>query len=250
MQIRRAVVSPRPFRTTPPSPFRILGTVPKALRGMSLVVVLLAAACVGPPPPRPVPPPPPAPTVPEAPAPVTEVWTREPGVVLRGDASAVTVPHLFTRLTILRADSAGLLVQCGLCRGQPIGRVDTTKVVGRVREPRDARRMELADFALAVREAARRRDYEALRTVMTPDFVHSLAGGEGALPAIGAWRAHRFNDLALFPALLDRGIANVAGTGIWAAPPEYAGAPGYRDLRAGFRRGRDGWEWIFLVRAD
>ncbi|HEX2204236.1 MAG TPA: hypothetical protein VHG91_13090, partial [Longimicrobium sp.] len=188
--------------------------------------------------------------VPEAPAPATEVWTREPGVVLRGDAGPVTLPYLFTRLTILRADSAGLLVQCAHCRGQPIGRVDTAKVVSRVREPRDAQPLDLADFALAVREAARRRDYEALRGVMTPDFVHSLTGGEGALPAIGAWRAHRFNDLALFPSLLDRGIANVAGGAIWAAPPDYAGALGYRDLRAGFRRGARGWEWIFLVRAD
>ncbi|HEX8694903.1 MAG TPA: hypothetical protein VF746_20920 [Longimicrobium sp.] len=216
------------------------------------LALALQAACGGPPPrrPAPVPAPPPAPPPPPPPAfTATDAWTREPGLVLRSDSAPTTLPHMFMRLQVLRADSAGLLVRCIVCRGQPTGWVDSARVAYAPLAPADARRLELADFALAVRDAAVRGDLEALRAVMSRDFVHSLEGAEGALEAIGAWRGYRANDLRRLPFLLDRGIAGVRGTPVWAAPPEYATTPNYLDLRAGFRRGPDGWEWIFLVRS-
>jgi hypothetical protein len=222
--------------------------VRSAIRSLAAAALLAtAAACTPPPRPAPAPPPPAVPEpAPEAPA--VEVWTRQAGVQLAAEAGTVTLPHAFIRLQVLQRDSAGMVVQCPRCPGAPIGRVDSARVVGKVRAPSEAAQLELADFALAVRAAALRRDYEALRAVMAVDFVHSLHAPEGALEAIGAWRGPRFNDLALLPALLDRGIVNVAGTPIWAAPPEYAAAPGFAGLRTGFRRGPGGWEWVFLVR--
>ena len=175
-------------------------------------------------------------------------WTREPGVFLRGETSGVRIPYAFMRLEVLRVDSAGVFVRCRFCPGEPTGYVDTAKVVHRVRSPAEAAQMELPDFVLALREAAIRRDYEALRAVMPRDFIHSFQAGEGTLEAVAAWRAHRFNDLARFPFLLDRGVVIVPGSNVWAAPPEYAMLAGYNDLRAGFRRGPNGWEWLFLVR--
>lgn len=44
-----------------------------------------------------------------------------------------------------------------------------------------------------------------------------------------------------------RGGRCMLGAQVWAAPPEYATDRRYADLRAGFRRGAEGWEWIFLV---
>ncbi|CAA9326132.1 MAG: hypothetical protein AVDCRST_MAG89-1906, partial [uncultured Gemmatimonadetes bacterium] len=57
--------------------------------------------------------------------------------------------------------------------------------------PRDitaAAEMELADFALAVRDAASRRDVPALRRAMSRDFVHTLGPIDpGILETLAAW---------------------------------------------------------------
>ncbi|HYJ80438.1 MAG TPA: hypothetical protein VEW03_12575 [Longimicrobiaceae bacterium] len=220
----------------------------RGVRAAVVLAALVAAAC-GParrpaPPPAPLPPPPPPPPAFTA----AEVWTREPGLVLRSDSAPTTLPYVFMRLQVLRVDSAGLLVRCLVCRGAPTGWIDSTRVAYAPAPPREAARLGLADFALAVRDAAQRGDIATLRALMARDFVHSLSGGEGVLEAVGAWRQHRANDLRRLPFLLDRGIVIVPGTPVWAAPPEYATQPAYTDLRAGFRRGPDGWEWLFLVR--
>ena len=209
------------------------------------------SACTPPPRPAPAPPPPPPPAAPPGPPPftATEAWTAQPGVVLRGEGGAtVTLPWTFMHLAVLRVDSTKLLVRCMACRGAPAGMVDRAQVVHEVRAPADAARLELADIALAVRDAARRRDYEALRPVMSRDFTWSFTDPEGVLEAFAAWQGHRAADLQRLPELLDRGIVSLGPGGVWAAPPEHATQRGYSDLRAGFRRGPAGWQLIFLVR--
>lgn len=213
-------------------------------------VAVLAGGCM--PHPAPIPPPAPAPAAPPAPPPftATEVWSAEPGLVLRGDSASYTVPYAFTRLAVLRADSTGeLLVRCPVCRGAPRGRVARERVVWDARPPAAAQQLQLADFALAVRAAALRRDFDALRRVMSRDFIWSLDLPEGSLEAIAAWQGARAADLQRLPALLDRGLVS-AGGGVWAAPPEFVTQRGYQDLRAGFRRGSNGWEFVFLVRPE
>ncbi|HET7463230.1 MAG TPA: hypothetical protein VFJ82_18390 [Longimicrobium sp.] len=207
------------------------------------------AACT--PPPPPAPPPLPSPTAPAGPPPftATEVWSAEPGLVLRGDSGAVTLPWAFMRMAVLRVDSTELLVRCMACRGFPAGRVERSRVVHEARTPLQARQLGLADFALAVREAARRKDVEALRRVMSRDFISTLEGPEGPGEAVAGWQGPRASELERLAGLLDRGIVSTGGGGVWAAPPEFANQRGYADLRAGFRRGRDGWEFIFLVRS-
>jgi hypothetical protein len=121
-------------------------------------------------------------------------------------------------------------------------------VVHTPRPPAEAAQLDLADFALAVREAARLRDYAALRAMMSGDFVYSLDDAEGVLETLAAWQGRRTGDLQRLPALLDRGLVSVGPGGVWAAPPEYVTQRGYNDLRAGFRRGPNGWQFIFLVR--
>jgi hypothetical protein len=211
------------------------------------VALLALAACTPPPRPRPAPAPPPAPPAPP-PFTATEVWSAEPGLVLRGDSGSITLPWAFMRLAVARVDSTELLVRCMVCRGFPAGRVERSRVVHEARAPIDARQGGLAEFALAVREAARRKDIEALRRVMARDFISTLEGPEGPGEAIAGWQGPRANDLERVAGLLDRGIVSTGGGGVWAAPPEFVNQRGYSDLRAGFRRGRDGWEFIFLVR--
>ena len=224
--------------------------VTSRLRRIAAVALCALAACVPPPRPAPAPPPPPPPPPPAGPPPfaAAEVWTAQPGLVLRGESGEVTLPWVFTRLQVLRIDSTELLVRCLTCRGAPTGMVSRASIVHEARAPADAAKLELADFALAVREAALRRDYEALRAMMSRDFVYSLDDAEGVLEALGAWQGRRASDLQRLPSLLDRGIMSAGPGGVWAAPPEFVTQRGYNDLRAGFRRGRNGWEFIFLVR--
>jgi hypothetical protein len=217
---------------------------------LAAAALLAASACVARPKPAPVPPPAPPPPPAAPPFTASEVWTALPGVVLRGDSGAVTLPWTFMRLAVVRVDSAELVVRCMACRGFPVGRVPRDRVVYEVRTPLEARTLELADFALAVRDAARRRDIEALRKVMARDFVFSLEDQGAVLEAVAAWQGRRAGDLQRLPQLLDRGVVSAGGGGIWAAPPEFVTQPGYQDLRAGFRRGPGGWEFAFLVRPD
>jgi hypothetical protein len=226
-------------------------------RAATLSLLLLVAACGGPAR-RPAPPPPPPPPVappavqPSAPPPIVQfqsVWTRDAGAQLRAEWGGVPLPYVFMRLEVLRADTTDLLVRCIHCPGTPEGWISRDRVVHWARPPQAAARLDLAEFVLAVREAASARDLEALRPVMARDFVHSLGPLDmGLLETFAAWEREGFRTLDRMPFVLDRGVATVAGTPIWAAPPEYAADTRYGDLRAGFRRGPEGWEWIFLVR--
>jgi hypothetical protein len=226
-------------------------------RAAVLLLLTLLAACGGPAsrpvPVAPPPAPPPAPVAqPQQPPPIVQfqdVWTRDAGAVLHTDAGGVAMPYVFMRLEVLRADTAELLVRCIHCPGAPEGWIAREGVVHWVRRPEEAARLDLAEFVLAVREAASQRDVEALRPVMSRDFAHQLGPLEmGLLETFAAWEREGYRTLDRMPFLLDRGVATVPGTPIWAAPPEYAAQLGYNDLRAGFRRGPQGWEWIFLVR--
>lgn len=215
------------------------------LRLFPLFWSLLACASASPvPPPAP---PPPAPAPEPFVFPYTSVWTREADTPLRGEGGVSRVPRPFTRLDVIRVDSAGVYVRCAACGGGAAGRVDTSAVVFRAGTPEEAARGELAEFLLAVREAAARRDAAALRPVMSELFTHSpLLGGDGRLEALAAWERERFRALDHLPALLDRGVAT-RDERLWVAPPEYLEADGYRGYRTGFRRADRGWEWVFLV---
>jgi len=214
----------------------------------ALALFVLLAACAAPPPPRVAPPPPP-PAPPPPDAPPTIVWTREPGLALIGQGPA-SVPFVASRLDVLEVRPDSFLVRCSGCPGAPSGWVARERVAWEQRPPADARQGDLAEFVAALRGAAMRREWEAMRSVMSRNFVHAISGPDGTLEAIGAWRAHRAADLSRLPALLDRGATLVPGTNVWAAPPEFANLRGYADLRAGFIHGSAGWEWVFLVRNE
>jgi hypothetical protein len=228
------------------------------MRRHPVLLLFLAAGACGTPPrrPAPVPPPPPPPPVvepalPPGPPPIVEnssVWTRDAGQ-LRGESGGVPLPYLGMRLEVLRVDSAELLVRCVHCPGTPEGWIAREGVIHYPGRPADARRGDLAEFVLAVRDAASRHDMEALRPVMSRDFVHSLGPLDmGLLETFAAWEREQYRTLDRMPFILDRGVASVPGTPVWAAPPEWASTAGYGDVRVGFRRGENGWEWIFLVR--
>lgn len=224
------------------------------MRRAAVPFLLVLAACGTPRRPAPAPPPPVAPPAvqPAPPPPIVQfqsVWTRDAGAQLRTEAGGVPLPYVFMRLEVLRADTTDLLVRCVHCPGAPEGWIGREGVVHAPLRPVDAARLNLADFVLAVREAAAQRDMEALRPVMSRDFVHSLGPLDmGLLETFAAWEREAYRTLDRMPFVLDRGVATVVGTPVWAAPPEYASQQGYGDLRAGFRRGPQGWEWIFLVR--
>lgn len=222
-------------------------------RAAVLSLLSLLAACAAPAR-RPVPVPPPVapPVAQPAPPPIVQfgsVWTRDAGLPLRTDAGGVTLPYVFMRLEVLRADTVDLRVRCIHCPGTPEGWIGRDAVVHAPRHPQAAARLDLAEFVLAVRAAASQRDVEALRSVMARDFVHTLGPIDmGLLETFAAWEREQYRTLDRMPFMLDRGVATVVGTPLWAAPPDYAADSRYGDLRAGFRRGPQGWEWIFLVR--
>lgn len=211
------------------------------------LALVLVGGCTGAARPVPAPAAPaPAPVEATAPAPAY-VWTRDPGVALRGDSGAVVLPYLATRLEVVRDDSAGLLVRCSVCPEPAVGLVarDSVVVPHPGRTPAQAAEGGLAEFVLAVREAALRRDLPALRAVMSPRFVHDVNGRDGPVETLAWWEAERYRSLDHLPRLLDRGVAALGDAPVWAAPPEFV--QGYGGLRAGFRQVRGRWEWAFLV---
>jgi hypothetical protein len=223
-----------------------------------LILCAFLAACAGPRRPARVapvvlpPPPEVIDTMPPPPPPIVanqNVWTRDAGTLLRRETDGVRLPFIFMRLEVLRADTSDLLVRCVHCPGAPQGWISRESVVHYVRPRSDVRKMELAEFVLAVREAASQRDVEALRRAMSREFVHTLGPLEmGLLETFAAWEREGYRTVDRLPFILDRGVSTVPGTPVWAAPPEYAAQLGYQDVRAGFKRGAEGWEWIFLVR--
>jgi hypothetical protein len=216
------------------------------LRRAALVLVLLAGACAlparAPLRPEPGPEPPPTPEFPFAFA-----WTAQGGVAVHTDTGEVLIPKPFTRLNVLGVDSLGVLVRCLYCIPALEGRVQQDDIVHEALSPEAASRLGLAEFALAVREAASRRDQQALGPVMARDFTFGFEGGGGPVDAFHRWRFQGFRSLDNLPPLLDRGLATRDSV-VWTAPPVFLTDPEYHGLRAGFRRGMHGrWEWIYLV---
>ena len=150
------------------------------------------------------------------------------------------------RLEVLGSDSAMLRVRCPVCIPAGEGLIPKAEVVWEEQAPSVAARGELAEFVVAVRAAAARRDVVALRPVISRRFVHSLAGGDGPLEATSTWEREGFRTLDPLPMLLDHGV--LPDGPLWVGPPEYLSDRSYRGLRTGFRREGDQWEWVFLVR--
>jgi hypothetical protein len=177
------------------------------------------------------------------------VWSSFPGIAIVGDGGyAVPVPNLFTRLEVVGRDSVGLRVRCTLCPEVIEGYVREDQVVFEPVPPAVAAWQELSAFALAVREAARTRDLNALRRVMAADFSFSFIGPQDPEVALAAWTTEQFRTLDQVPGLLDRGLVT-PDDWIWSAPPAFLSDPWYHGVRLGFRRQSDGrWEWIYLIR--
>lgn len=213
------------------------------LRPLAVVLLALATACGSPRPAPAVPPPQPA-----LPPPPPQVWTREAGVRLRVDSAEVQLPYVFMRLDVVSADSAGFNVRCAFCPRPTTGWVARGDVIhAAATQPAAAAGADLATFLLAVRTAAVARDVAALRPVMGRDFVHDLSGRDGVLEAVADWQREQFRRLDRLPFVLDRGVAAVPRTEVWAAPPEYATEVNFRDLRAGFIQREGRWSWAFLA---
>jgi hypothetical protein len=218
-------------------------------RAAGLLLAGLLGGCA------PAPPPPllvfpaadPAPII--APFPADVVWTADAGVELdTGEAEKIVLERPFLPLDAVGRDPIGLLVQCRSCEGMPIGYVADQAVVYEPLPPEIAAFGSLADFALAIREAAAHRDLDALRSVMAFDFSSSLVGPQHPDAAFAVWVNEEFASLDRVPSLLAEGLAPL-DNGIWAAPREYVDDLSYRGLRLGFRRSADGrWEWLFLIR--
>lgn len=220
-----------------------------AIKFLSAAVLGASSGCAPPwlsPPPRLAPPPPP----PAYEFPHDTVWSAHPRITLADDSASIVVARPFTALAVLSADSAVIEVRCESCPGAPAGMVRHRDVVYEVGRPAEVAHGPLAEFALAVRDAAARGDVEALAPVMASDFTFALLGPPGADRALAAWTAEGFNLLHEVPVLLDQGLSSVDGE-IWVAPPTFSEDLDYRGLRLGFRRSAQGrWEWIFLVRGQ
>lgn len=217
------------------------------MRIQPLTFTTLVWLCACAPPPPAAPPPPPAAPVFEFP--YAQVWTAHERVAIRGDTTVV-VPRPLTRLTVLSADSSGIEVRCDLCRPPLAGRVGHREVLTEASAPAEAARGTLAEFALAVRDAADRGDLSAVAPVMNADFFASYLGPQSAARALAAWSREGLRTLRRVPDLLDRGLATRDSL-LWVAPPEHVETHAYRGLRLGFKRGPHGrWEWLFLLEGE
>lgn len=216
----------------------------RCLRAALLLLVLIPLACAGPRVPPPVEPEPVS--APEPAVLPTFVWTPRAGLPLRTEGGSAVVPHLFSRLEVLGTDSLGIHVSCSFCREPVRGWIEREEVIYEPLTPHLAAHGELAEFLLALRDAAVRLDLELLRPVMARDFINHFDAPEGAEEAISRWRWEQFRTLDHLPRLLDRGVASRDGR-LWTSPPDFLTDASYEGLRAGFRRSGDRWEWLFLV---
>lgn len=220
-------------------------------------LALTASACaLSPPPPAPEP----AAESIEVYAPFDHphVWTSQPGTRIEQveqvehaapeEADPLRLEPAFLRLEVLGRDSIGLRVRCQTCPGTLEGTVAENAVVHTPLPPGVAAWAEIGDFALAIRAAAARRDFEALRPVMAPDFTFAFLGEQNPDAAFEVWRSEGFRTLDRMLELLDQGVTSRDGR-IWSAPPAFVEEFGYQGVRAGFRRDEAGrWEWLYLVR--
>jgi hypothetical protein len=211
-----------------------------ALATAALLSACLRAAAPEPPAPQPEPEP--------DPFPFEVVWSAGPDLTLAApDEPGGTPLALFSRLEVFGRDSLGLRVACAVCPGRARGIVSEADVVFEVLPPEIAAWGTLAEFALAVRDAAERLDLAALRPILASDFSFSFVGPQTPETAFDVWRFEQFATLRRVPELLDQGLTTRDGR-IWAAPPRFYAERAYGDLRLGFRRDPSGrWEWLFLI---
>jgi hypothetical protein len=210
-----------------------------------LTLILLAAGCASrrAAPVQPAPEPEPAPSIVYA---HETVWTADEHAVLHLADGRTFTPHPVTRLDVIGADSLGVRVRCTGCAAPVEAWVDTLHLVHTARTPAEAAAGTLADFALAVRAAAERRDLDALLPVMTPGFSYSLTRPASRVDAAAEWRREDLARLGRVPALLDRGLATRDGR-TWTAPAEFVTDRSYRGPRTGFQRVEGRWQWMFFV---
>lgn len=213
-------------------------------------VLLLLAACAPQPAPAPQAPPP-APPPPPPPPPPEVVWTARPEVPLHTDSGTVAIALTFSRLEISGRAEDGLYAYCEQCPGGPRGVVLEDDVVAAPTTPVDAATGSAAEFALALRHAAAWGKVDSLAPVMVSDFTFGFSAQRDRAAALTAWGWENYRTLDQLPAVLDRGLTEIAG-GLWVAPPEYAAAPNHTGVRTGFRRNSDTgrWEWLFLVGSE
>jgi hypothetical protein len=170
---------------------------------------------------------------------------------VRTDSTAFALSRPFTRLDVVGRDSLGFLVSCAYCAGDVRGVVAEEDVVVEATAPAEAADASLAEFALAVRDAAAWRRIDSLPGVMASDFTFGLSAQRDRGVTTTAWEWENFRNLDQVPRLLDEGLVQI-GEDFWVAPAEYAARPGYQGLRLGFRRNAATglWEWLFLVRGE
>ena len=162
------------------------------------------------------------------------------------------MPRPFTRLDVAGRDSLGVLrVTCAYCATEVSGEAAEADLVYEASTPAEAAAGTIAEFALAVRDAAAWQRVESLTPVMASDFTFGFSAQRDRGITMTAWARENFRDLDQVPRLLDEGLVQI-DDGFWVAPAEYADRPGYQGLRLGFRRnGETGrWEWLFLVRGE
>lgn len=223
-----------------------LRILPAILASALLVMSGCAPASHPDPAPAPEPlsePPPPLPQV---------VWTGQPEVAVRRGGSAILLEQPFTRLDVAGRDSTGLLiVTCAYCEPLVSGMVSEEEVIWSPLTPNEAASRSLAEFALAVRDAAAWRRVADLVPVMASDFTFGFSAQRDRVITLTAWEWEGFRNLDQVPRLLDEGMVQIDDD-FWVAPEEYANQPGYQGLRVGFRRSAESgrWEWLFLVRGE
>src|SRR5690606_18749189 len=123
------------------------------------LVPVVAGACARTPPP----PPPPPPPAPAPPPPPSIVWTARPEVPVVTDSAAIALPYPFTLFDVIGRYSLGhFLVTCTYCPRRVSGSVQPEDVVYEVRAPAEAATGSLAEFALAIRDAAAWRRIDSL----------------------------------------------------------------------------------------
>jgi hypothetical protein len=176
------------------------------------------------------------------------VWTARDGIAfLQEGREGTVVLRQFTRLEVIRREGGGWRVRCAVCVEPVEGIVSDKDIVHMAYPPEIAAWGSLAEFALAVRNAAEEERLDLLAPVMVGDFTQSLVGPQTPPMAFEVWRSENFATLSQLPGLLDQGLST-RDTMLWTAPPAFTESLYYRGPRAGFRRRPDGrWEWLFLI---
>lgn len=179
-------------------------------------------------------------------------WTERPDVEVLADSVTYTLPRPFTRLDVGGRDSTGMLrVTCAYCAAAVAGLVREGDVIWEAVAPAEAADGPLAEFALAIRDAAAWRRIDSLTPIMASDFTFGFSAQRDRGVTMTAWAWENFRNLDQVPRLLDEGLVEI-DEDFWVAPAEYAERPGYQGLRLGFRRNgeTERWEWLFLVRGE